>query len=182
MASRTSSIPPRSSSSASSHWFPRRAVFAEKDAFRAELRAEIELHAQGWEQRLASGTGEAHAILRNVRPFMAHRALRPFLEAYVVVADSLVQLGSQAYEESSFLAAALALGRQYALQRRLHRAESVSKTLFASAANLAVNRGLTTAAPDLVARRRAFAGELQSILRRIDAVDALQAGRRAGVL
>lgn len=156
--------------------------FAEKEAFRAELREELELHAQGFEQRLASGAGQAYAILRSVRPFMAHRALRPFLEAYVVVADALVQLGDQPYEEASFLAAALALGRQYALQRRLHRAESVSKTLFASAANLAKNRGLTTAAPDLAARRRAFAGELHGILRRVDAVDALQAGRRAGVL
>lgn len=156
--------------------------FAEKDLFRSEIRQEIEYHCPNWEQLIENNAQAARDILLKVRPYMAHRALRPFLEAYMVVADTLALWGDQPYQEADFLASALALGRQYLLQRRLQRAESVSKALFASGASLASNRGLTQQTPDAIERRKEFANYLHSVLRRIDAIDALQAGRSAGIL
>lgn len=156
--------------------------FPEKDIFKTEIRQELERHISDWESLIEDSSNNTKDILLKIRPYMAHRALRPFLEAYMVVADALALWGNKPYQEVDFLASALALGRQYLLQRRLHRAESVSKTLFASAASLAANRGLTSQSSDSSARRQEFANYLHLVLRRIDAIDALQAGRSAGVL
>lgn len=156
--------------------------FAEKDAFREDLRHQLSLYVPNWEALLSLDSSQSLVILRSISPFMAHRALRPFLEAYMVVADALVLLNGDTYDEALFLTNALALGQQYLLQRRLHRAESVSKSLFVSALNLAKNRGLVESGLDTKDRRLKFADEIHSILRRIDAIDALQATRRAGFL
>ena len=156
--------------------------FSEKEAFKAEIRAEVALHEPEWEKLLALPNAEALEILRKFRPFMAHRALRPFLEATTIVGDALVRLGSGPYKEADFLAQTLALGRQYLLQKRVQRAESVSKTLFATAAQAAAHQQLTDATgKDVAGRRAAFAAEMHLLLRRIDAIDVLQAARRVGV-
>ena len=76
----------------------------------------------------------------------------------------------------------MALGKQWALQRRIRGAESVSKSYFETALRLSENRKLVTGdGDDLAERRRAFAAELTSAVRRIDAIDALAAARRLGV-
>jgi glycerol-3-phosphate O-acyltransferase len=77
----------------------------------------------------------------------------------------------------------LPLGKQYHLQRRIRSAESVSKVLFESALRLARNRGLLdSGVPNLPERRRAFAREIREAVRRVDAIDALAASRRAGLI
>jgi len=158
--------------------------FAEKEVFRSELRREIALHDPAWEQALAAGGAEIQALIRRFRPFSAHRILRPFLEAYQVVGDALERVDAQApFDDGAFLSGCIALGRQYALQRRIRSAESISKVLFGTALRLARNRGLLeSGAPDLTARRRAFAEEIRQAVRRVDQIDALAASRRAGLI
>src|SRR6058998_1476512 len=158
--------------------------FADKEAFREELRAEVRIHEADWERRVAEGPAAIQALLRRFRPFSAHRVLRPFLEEYRVVADALERRPlDAAFQEDEFLRGCLALGRQYELQRRILSPESVAKTLFATALRLARNRSLVDpGAPDLAARRRAFAEEVRRVIRRIDAIDALVAARHAGLI
>jgi glycerol-3-phosphate O-acyltransferase len=85
--------------------------------------------------------------------------------------------------EAELIATCLALGKQYRLQRRIRRAESVSKVLFATALRLAANRELLAAGgADLVERRRAFAAEIRAVIRRIDAIDTLASARLAGLI
>lgn len=81
----------------------------------------------------------------------------------------------------------MALGRQYQLQRRVTRAESVSKVLFQTTLALAANRRLLdvgegTSGEQLEGRRREFSAEIQTAIRRVDAVGVLAAGRRTGLL
>jgi glycerol-3-phosphate O-acyltransferase len=158
--------------------------FAEKDAFREELRAEVALHDPEWERRVAQGPEAVQAVLRSFKPFSAHRVLRPFLEAYRVVADALARrTAATPVEDEELLSYALALGKQYELQRRILSPESVSKALFSNALALAANRGLLRAgSPELTERRRAFAAEVEDVIRRIDAIDVLVAARHAGLL
>jgi glycerol-3-phosphate O-acyltransferase len=158
--------------------------FAEKDVFRDELRAEVALHDPEWESRLVEGPAAIEGVLRRFRPFSAHRVLRPFVEAYRVVADALERVApDKAVVEEQFLRECQALGHQYVLQRRLLSPESVSQVLFATALRLARNRGLVEpGAPDLAERRGAFADEVRQVIRRIDAVDALVAARHAGLI
>jgi len=59
----------------------------------------------------------------------------------------------------------------------------VSQVLVRSAQRLAENRGLLTSGdPELATRRRAFAQEIRDALRRVDAIQALAATRRAGLI
>lgn len=158
--------------------------FPDKDVFRTEIAAEVALHDARWQEALAIGGAEAAALLRRMQPFLAHRVLRPFLEAYQVVGDVLNRQPVDApFDESDFLSRCLALGKQYQLQRQIRSAESVSRVLFQTALNLARNRGLVDpGGPDLAARRAVFAEEIRGAIRRVDAIDALDAGRRAGLL
>jgi glycerol-3-phosphate O-acyltransferase len=157
--------------------------FTDKEEFREELAAEVELHDPHWEKAFEEGPEALAELVARFKPLSAHRVLRPFLEAYRVVADALVARDPAApVEEEPFLRDCLALGRQYALQRRVEKQESVSKAIFASALKLARNRGLCDpATPDLAARRRAFAHELREAIRRVEGVQALVRARQAGV-
>jgi glycerol-3-phosphate O-acyltransferase len=158
--------------------------FAEKERFRDEIRTEVALNDREWEARLADGPEGIHKLLRRFRPFTAHRALRPFLEAYRIVGDELERLDSGArFDEPAFLARCLARGEQYRLQRRTQSAESVSSVLFVTALKLSANRGLLEPGGAPVAQRRAaFAAELRQVIRRVDVVAALAASRRAGLI
>ena len=157
--------------------------FAEREAFRRELQEEIALHDPDWLCDLRGDAASVHALLRRIRPYSAHRVLRPFLEAYRVVADSLARWDVGApVDEGPFLASCLALGKQYTLQRRIRSAESVSKALFQTALRLAANRRLLAPGePELAERRRHFAAEVGLAVRRVDAIEALAAARRSGI-
>ena len=157
--------------------------FADKEEFRTELRREVAVQDRDWEQRIARGGAEIQAVVRRFRPFSAHRVLRPFLEAYAVVADALRQQPTEAsLDEAAFLSKCLAWGKQYQLQRRIRSAESVSKVLFENALRLARNRNLIDPGPDLASRRGTFAEEIRDVIRRIDTIDTLAASRRAGLI
>ena len=157
--------------------------FAEKEAFRAEIRQELCLHDADWEKRLDDGPGAILETLGRLRPLHAHRVLRPFLEAYRVVGDVLeFHDTEEAIDETAFLTECLALGRQYALQRHIKRQESVSKVLFGTAVKLARNRELwEPGGAERKQARRNFAAEIRATIRRVDAVEALVRARRAGL-
>jgi len=156
--------------------------FPEKDAFREELRATLDLDQRNWEKRIENYELDPEDMVRRTRPFLSHRVLRPFLESYRVVADQLATLDPEsAFDEKRFLKDCLGLGRQYELQRRIHAADAISKSLFQTALKLAANRGLLEPGGDeLMEARRAFASEIGDAVRRVDIIVALAAGRRAG--
>jgi glycerol-3-phosphate O-acyltransferase len=158
--------------------------FADKDAFRKELRDEVAQHDPDWEAALPGGPVALRSLIRRFRPFWAHRVLRPFLESYRVVGDALLlEAPGGPADENAFLQRCVAVGKQYELQRRIHSGESVSRVLFATALRLARNRGLVgPATQDLAQRREAFAAEIRAALKRIDVIDALVASRRAGLI
>jgi glycerol-3-phosphate O-acyltransferase len=158
--------------------------FAERERFRHELSDEMTFHAPGWEETVERGPAAIQTVLRRIRPFMAHRVLLPFLEAYQVVGDALErEPAGGTLDEPAFLARCMALAEQYRLQHRIRSAESVSSVLFGTALKLARNRGLVDPhAADVGARRAAFAAELRAAIRRTEAIDVLAASRRAGLI
>ncbi|MBI3784925.1 MAG: glycerol-3-phosphate 1-O-acyltransferase [Deltaproteobacteria bacterium] len=157
--------------------------FADKETFRREIREELRQQAPDWENAVKGGADSIRSLVRRIRPFSAHRVLRPFAESYRVVADALLQLPGGTIEDSAFQSKCLALGKQYQLQRRIRNPESVSKVLFETAVKLARNRGLLDEdATNLGDQRRAFAEELREAVRRIDAIGTLAASRFAGLI
>ena len=158
--------------------------FEEREAFHAEIVRELCFLDESWESAIRAGREGVEPLVRAFRPFNSHRVMRPYLESYRLVGDLLEQLEpDQAFEEGPFVDRCMRVGRQYYLQRRIHSAASVSQVLFKTALNLADNRGLLDReAPDLPGRRKAFADEIRSVLRRIEAIDALARVRRSGLI
>ena len=156
--------------------------FAEKEAFRREIRDVFEPISRDWEKRIDAYEVDPEDLVRKTKPYCAHRVLRPFLESYRVVADQLAQIPPEAvFDEKRFLDDCLGLGRQYQMQKRIHAADSISKVLFQTALKLAGNRGLLApGGEELTAARSEFAEDLHDAIRRVDIIVALAASRRAG--
>jgi len=157
--------------------------FSEKETFREEIFQEISHHDPEWEARLAGRPDEVRDLLRGFRLLTAPWVLRPFLEAYQVVADSLTAHSPYVeVDQRRFIAGCLGLGKQYRLQRKIATEESISQILFKSALSLADNRDLLDVDDEnLGARRKEFAVEIQETLQRVNAIDAMRAARRAGI-
>ena len=155
--------------------------FPDKHEFAAEVGEEVSGVYPRWVDAIEAGN--ALAVVQAFRPHLADWVLRPFVEAYRVVADVLERYDyRQEIDRKELLAECLALGRQYRLQRKIESPESVSTVLFDVAFKLAANRRLLDpGGPEQLERRRAFAAEIREVLRRMDALAALAAAKRAGL-
>ena len=134
--------------------------------------------------RSRSGPDAADALLAEMRPLVSQVIVRPFVEAYRLVADVLatedVTAGVDTLaDDAEVTRRALGLGHQYVAQRRLRSAEPVSVLLFGTALQLARNRGLFDPGPELAKKRAAFLAELRDLLRRIDRIEDLALRRYA---
>jgi glycerol-3-phosphate O-acyltransferase len=146
--------------------------FKERDEHRRQVAAEMARHDPSWEARLRSGPAAADELLAGMRPLVSHVVVRPFVEAYRLVADVLSHDSQPVTADSDVVREALGLGRQYVAQHRLRSSESVSALLFQTALQLARNRGLLEG-DDLAARRAAFLAELRDLVRRLDRIEDL---------
>ncbi|HEX4110309.1 MAG TPA: glycerol-3-phosphate 1-O-acyltransferase [Solirubrobacteraceae bacterium] len=157
--------------------------FAAKRRFLHELERELELLAPDWRGRV-QGRGDVAALLSGSRTLVAHRALRSFLDAQLVVARCLVAHDPrEAIDRSAFVAECLGTGRQMLLQGELHGAESVSSELFSGALALAANRDLIDPGRDEVrVAREAFLAEVQEVLGRLVRIGELDAALLEEVL
>ncbi|MBF6337887.1 glycerol-3-phosphate 1-O-acyltransferase [Nocardia abscessus] len=126
---------------------------------------------------------------------MAHRVLRSFVDAQLVVAERLAARDAgDEIDRKELITECVAVGKQMMLQQRLHSPESVSTELFTSALKLADNYGLLETAPDddspehpteatrrraeLLQRRTEFAERLRTIGARIAQAAALDPSNR----
>lgn len=140
-------------------FFPSRAGF--EDDLRTELRL---LVGEGVTEM---SPAKARELLVGARPHLAHLVLRPFLDAYLVVADRLADHGDGPVDEADLLADSLAVGQQWALQRRVASEESISLELFRTALALARHKGLLEGGEGIGSAREAFAAELRDSVRRV---------------
>ena len=155
--------------------------FKDRDEHRRQVRKEMDRQEPGspdWEELLRAGPAGADALLGRMRPLVSHLLVRPFVEAYRLVADVLVHdapaddTPASAYD-AEVIKRALGLGRQYVAQRRLRSSESVSVLLFQTALQLMRNRGLIEAGSDVAERRVVFLAELRDLLKRLDQIEDL---------
>jgi glycerol-3-phosphate O-acyltransferase len=145
--------------------------FEQREAFRKTLATELNERLPAWENRLVEGA-HPDALLEQLQPLLAFGVLRPFVEAYLIVAHALLREPTVAVvDDRVFVVKSLALGEQYLRQQRVRSPEAVSKPLFGTALQLAGNRELTRPGPGLDERRIAFAAELAEVARRIDVVE-----------
>jgi glycerol-3-phosphate O-acyltransferase len=143
--------------------------FADSAAFRGHVAEEMSWH-QDWESHVFAG--EIDGLLRAKRPLIAGAMLRPFFEAYAIVADVLRDSPAE-IAEKDLTKRALGVGRQYVAQGRVRSNESVSALLFATARQVGADQNLLESGDDLDERRSAFRDELRAILRDMDDVEQI---------
>lgn len=157
--------------------------FAGKEEFRAELAIELARFAPDWRDRALSADG-ARELLESTPTLVAHRALRSFVDAQLVVARVLAGRDPRAgFEKAQFLDECLGIGRQLLLQGQLHGSESISQELYASALQLAANRDVVDPGREEVrVARQAFLAEVEELLERVTEVGRMDAERLQKVL
>lgn len=174
-------------------FFPSRRVFVD------ELRDEMDLLDPDWEDT-APSLEAVRSVLTGSHVLMAHRVLRSFLDAQFVVADRLALRGDDELDRKddaardAFVAECEKVGRQMLLQGRLHGPESLSRELFISALDLMANLGLLVHEPGdaagddgdaghegLASRRQACAAYARDLVRRVRAIESMDASIRAEV-
>jgi glycerol-3-phosphate O-acyltransferase len=148
--------------------------FAGRDEFRRGLENELSRSVPGWREDVKEGRAEA--VIDRLTPLRAHWAILPFLEAYLVVAEELVETDGPVSDRKAFLSAALERGTRARESGRVQSDESVSKALLQSALDLAENRGLTG---DSRERRAEFVAEIELVCDRALRIGALADARRS---
>jgi glycerol-3-phosphate O-acyltransferase len=141
--------------------------FAGRDEFADELWREFAIMTGRSQDPSAPLDYEEVARSLNESDLLvAHLVLRPFVDAYRVVAEELTNVGTdRSVDEQLLLKRCLRLGRQWSLQHRITE-ESVSGEMFSTAVKLARHRGLIDPegdADDLADRRSALVAELDDL-------------------
>jgi glycerol-3-phosphate O-acyltransferase len=145
--------------------------FRERESYLDGVVEEAGQLGTDWRQALAEGPDGVRELLERAPTLGSDMLLRPFFEAYAIVADVLVaRKGQVPGPDARLLEECTGLGRQYVLQRRLGHPETVSRHLFATGLQLARHRGLLDPGSDAGERRAAFAAQLHGVLRRLAVV------------
>ncbi len=150
-------------------------LFSARAQFEKDLADEVRLIGPVEDTTKAASTAAVRRLLEQADLLLAHLVLRPFLDAYHIVADRLAALEDESFDEEAFLAECLQVGKQWELQRRIASAESRSMELFKTALRLARHRELVDGFdyPDIAQRRRQFADEIATAIRRVNAIAEL---------
>jgi len=153
--------------------------FPDRESYRAQLSAELRGLDPAWEN------AEGERVLAGAEFLIAHRVLRSFLDAQLVVAERLAaRPPGEPVVEKAFLDECSGVGQQMLLQGRLHGPESLSRELFGSALKLAGNRDLRRQADspaeqeEVAQQRQAFAAQLGDVVRRVIRIDEIDAASR----
>jgi glycerol-3-phosphate O-acyltransferase len=145
--------------------------FADSAAFRDHVAEEMSWH-EDWQRLIAAGQDGIDMLLRAKGSLMADAMLRPFFEAYAIVADVLRDAPTE-IAEKELTKLALGVGRQYIVQDRVSSNEAVSALLFATARQVAADQHLLEPTADLADRRCAYLTELRAILGDMDKVERI---------
>jgi glycerol-3-phosphate O-acyltransferase len=140
--------------------------------FEEQVRSEISRYGV-----VDVSTGTIDIDLDAMRPAISPIVLRPFIEAYYVVAETLVVLGGTTASVDELKGLSLRMGNQLLALGTIETAEAVSTTLFASGVKAAESRGMLTAG---LTERAAYADilkELLEVLNMIDVTDGVRANQ-----
>ncbi|MEV6431483.1 glycerol-3-phosphate 1-O-acyltransferase [Nocardia sp. NPDC051463] len=163
--------------------------FPERSEFADQMTTEMLVLDPDWNTHTTEDTfgTDVLATLTASGFMMAHRTLRSFFDAQLVVAERLAARDpAEEIDSKLFIDECVRVGKQMMLQQRLHSPESVSTELFTSALKLADNHGLLTPVGRDSAKRRAeltkrrieFAERLRAIGSRISQAATLDPSNR----
>ena len=156
-------------------------LFSARAQFEKELADEVRLIGRVENINRPAAAADLITLLESTDLLLAHLVLRPFLDAYHIVADRLAAHHDHGFDEELFLAECLEVGMQWELQHRIASAESRSMELFKTALRLAHHRELIASEDreSLVVRRQQFADEIATAIKRVNRIAELARRRMA---
>jgi glycerol-3-phosphate O-acyltransferase len=146
--------------------------FARSEAFRQQFIDELSYLDAPVEKILHQDREDAEALLRRQPLLVAYGALSPFINAYQVVADCLLQDGTAAADDS---AAYVAKCQAESRKTGAGYPGFASKTLLTNGYMLAENRGLLEAGAGVAEKRKRFANELRFISEQLHEIRGMTA-------
>jgi len=154
--------------------------FATREDFLKEVREKLSERNPDWQAVLQKGEASARSLLDQFEPLVAQGVLRSFIDAYQVLADTLLQRGAAPIEDKrEFVKVCMTHGAQAHLLQRVFSEESLSKTLYETAYKLADHRGLAASTDGNMANdRKIFAEQVRSVSRRLDILLGLSVSRQ----
>jgi len=144
------------------------------DEFHREIRTELGFFDEDWESKI-DGSGHALVLLRKMKPLVAHAALKPYVEAYRIMADVFARLPSnETLDQKAAVAAAFKYGRQAYLQRRISSKASIGQILFKNAFKVMVGYDVVDVGDHgLVDKRKRVSKRFRVLSHRIERIRAL---------
>jgi len=108
-------------------------------------------------------------------PLVAHASLRPFIEAYRIVADCFARLKpDETLDEKACISEAFKYGRQAYLQRRITTKASIGENLFKNAYKLLDSYGVVSVdGKDIARRRKQISRDLRLLSHRLERIRVL---------
>ena len=148
--------------------------YAPTEEFHADIRAEMEFYDKEWEAKLVDHEFVL-SFLRGLKPVVAHACLKPYVEAYRIVADCFARLDEgETMDQKATASAALKYGRQAYMQRRISSKASIGQILFKNGHKLLESYGVVEAGgKDLVAKRKSISKDFRILSHRIEQLRAL---------
>jgi len=135
--------------------------FSPTDRFAEEIGDEVDRCT------LQGSGGESDGLVSNTLTAISPIVLRPFLEAYYVIASALASSGSDPLSESDLADRSLRMGNQLAALGEISSKEAVSTALFATGIRLVSGRELLEGAEQ---DRETLRLELREILDALDTI------------
>lgn len=147
--------------------------YAPSDEFHADVEHELAFFDAKWSKSLASRRG-ASQLLKSFNPLTAHATLKPYIEAYRIVADVFAGLGEdETLDEKAMVSASFKYGRQAYLQRRITSKASLGQILFKNGYKMLESYGVVEPAPGVVEKRKQISKQLRLLAHRIEQIRVL---------
>lgn len=152
-----------------------------KSEFKERLRREMSRQNANADNFLNAGGKAVGDLLESFSPLFAHASLKPYVEAYSIVAEAVLNLKpNDPVDEKNIIASCLKLGRDAVLRQRITGEESIATYLYSNGYRLAANRGLVDGDPlALAGERIAFSREIKDLQRRLRLIESIAARRRS---
>ena len=144
------------------------------DEFHAEVKKELSYVEPQW-QELMQKQNYALELLPRMTPLVSAGVLRPYIEAYRVVADVYARLGAnETLDENACIDASMKYAQQAYLQHRINSKASIGQILFSNGFKLFDSYNLVSVdAPDLLERRKTMQKQLHVLSARLEKIRVL---------
>ena len=139
--------------------------YSSKSNFTDEIEFDLDLMDPKWQKKLNGKKEACLNILRSQSILISQVVLYTYVEAYSVVAQTLLNMDtSEEFNENKLLHSCMFLGEEMHWQGGIHRIESVSKPFITNGLRFARNRGLIPTKKDNKKKElTAFLAQLKGI-------------------